>query len=64
MDVILIGRDMVLLRPVDGENIEVLVKETKLYMENHFYHISQWSLTEVPRERYTWVRCMGVHVHA
>lgn len=64
VEVLPMGRNMILLKPEDGENVEELVKETKDIMENIFHQITPWSPTELPRERYMWVRCTKVPMQA
>lgn len=58
------GGSQVLLKPVEGEDLEELINNTGGFLENWFNRIVKWSPMEVPRERYTWIRCQGIPLHA
>lgn len=56
------GGDMVLIKPVEGEDFVELVKDYEDLVESWFYDIRSWSPKEVAREREAWIRCQGVPV--
>lgn len=62
--VVPIGGSQVLLKPVDGEDLEDLIRDTGGFLENWFSRIVKWTPMEVPREHYTWIRCQGIPLHA
>lgn len=62
--VVPMGGSQVLLKPVDGEDLEDLIRDTGGFLENWFSRIVKWIPMEVPCEHYTWIRCQGVPLHA
>lgn len=59
-----IGADKVLIQAVDGENLKELLNDAQSILQNWFSEIYPWSPREVAKERFAWVRCKGVAIHA
>lgn len=64
MRVIPMGVSHVLLKPMEGEDLEELINDSGGFLDNWFSRIVKWLPMEVPRERYTWIRCHGIPLHA
>jgi len=55
-----LGDNMVMLTPVDGECMEKLIKENRVWMESFFEVINSWSDEYLPGHKIVWVRCTGL----
>lgn len=64
MRVIPMGVSHVLLKPVEGEDLEELINDSGGFLDNWFSRNVKWLPMEVSRERYTWIRCHGIPLHA
>lgn len=58
--VTLMGGNMVLVKPVEGEDFLEFVKDYEDLVETWFADVRPWSPWEVAREKETWVTCQGV----
>lgn len=58
------GGDLVLIKPVEGEDFVEFVKNYEDLVEMWFYDLRPWSPGDVAREREAWIRCEGLPIHA
>lgn len=64
MSVCPMGGDKVLIQTMEGEDFEELAKDAESMLKDWFIDITKWSPQEVAKQRYTWIRCQGVPLHA
>lgn len=58
------GSNLVLIQVDEGEEFMDLLRDAEECFQAWFDDISVWSSDVVVRERYAWVRCQGVPLHA
>lgn len=58
------GGDLVLLQVEEGEDFVEFVKDEIDMFERWFNDLSVWALEHVTKERYVWIRCQGILIHA
>ncbi|CAL0324737.1 unnamed protein product [Lupinus luteus] len=59
-----LGGNMVLLAPVDGECIQEVMDDAKVWVSNTFLSLVPWGVDCVVEERMMWLRCFGLPLHA
>ncbi|KAE9587435.1 hypothetical protein Lalb_Chr23g0273581 [Lupinus albus] len=58
------GGNLILLSPVEGEDIKDLIKDAPECLNSLFSSIHHWKEEDVAEYRSTWIRCLGVPLHA
>lgn len=58
------GGNLVLLKATDKEEIPSLIKDVGDMLEQWFLDIRPWSPTDTGTNRNTWIRCLGIPLHA
>ncbi|KAK7251758.1 hypothetical protein RIF29_35233 [Crotalaria pallida] len=58
------GDQMVLLLPMEGENLQDLIQEVGDNLGQHFEYIKSWSEDMVAGNKLAWIRCAGIPPHA
>ncbi|GKV05107.1 hypothetical protein SLEP1_g17149 [Rubroshorea leprosula] len=58
------GGRLVLLEGHDYEDLKEMIKNGQDWLGNWFEEIKPWSQTMVATEKFTWIRCLGLPLHA
>ncbi|CAL0299917.1 unnamed protein product [Lupinus luteus] len=59
-----LGGRSVLLRAEEEGEIESLLRDEKEWFSTHFSSIHRWKPTDVAQDRFLWIRCYGIPLHA
>ncbi|KAF1893040.1 hypothetical protein Lal_00024162 [Lupinus albus] len=58
-----LGGQMFLLRAEEDGELEDFIKEEHDWFQNQFEVLRKWETSDVPTERFSWIRCYGIPLH-
>ncbi|KAK7243673.1 hypothetical protein RIF29_38482 [Crotalaria pallida] len=58
------GGDLVLLKPVEGEDFKEILKDSEELLSNWFVYVKPWDEEDIAGYRISWLRCAGIPLHA